>query len=352
MRVLLVGSGFVAPYHLRGWAAAPDAEVVAMVSKDPAGTSVLAREHGVETVYDDLQSALSAAKPDVVDICTPVARHAEHIRAAIRAGADVICQKPLAPSLHEAIALADAVKAAGRRLMVHESFRFRTWYRALKAALAEDVIGDLTYMRSSTRFAGTVTSAAHPDVPWSIARQPYFAQAAPFLLLDSVIHQIDVARFLLGEAERVYARIRKVSPHVRGEDMVSMIVSFQDADAVLDRSYASRGHEDPPAASEEVLIEGTKGAATIDRGGRVRIAVDEPSGRRAFELPVTIEGAYPGSYAAAIAHFAQRLRSGEPFETDIEDNLHTLDIVFAAYRSAATGEAVALPTIDRLRKQR
>ena len=121
-------------------------------------------------------------------------------------------------------------------------------------------------------------------------------------------------------------------------------MQFGDVIAVVERSYGSRGYPDPPMASETLAVEGDGGALFLDRTGQVRVEIDRPGERRSLAPEIDRADAYPRSYADTIAHFVAGLRGGWPFETDIDDNLKTLDATFAAYRSLETGQAVRLPT--------
>ncbi len=341
MRVLLIGSGFVSPYHLAGWAKA-GAAVVGIVSPDESAARARAQAFGIPEVHGDAAAALAALKPDVVDICSPVACHVAHVRLAARAGAHVICQKPLAESLEDALDAVRAARDAGIRLMVHENFRFRPWYRVARAALAEGRIGRPFYLRSDLRMPGTVPTQRHP-VPWSLQRQPFFRKLARFVVLESMIHQIDVARFLLGEPSSIVAMMQRVSHDIVGEDVASLMLRFPDAQAILERSYATLGADDPPAPSETLRIEGTKGLLTVSRAGEVDTVVETPEGQRRERLMVDTADAYARSYAATIGHFAEALRRGTAFETGPADNLRTLDATFAAYRSAEQSTVERLP---------
>lgn len=345
MRVLLIGSGFVTPFHLSGWIAA-GAEVMGIVARTLASARARAESFAVPAVFTDPAEAVAELRPDVVDICSPVELHLAHVRVAAAAGAAILCQKPLAPTLAQAIAAAEAARDAGVRLMVHENFRFRPWFRAARAAIAEGRIGEPFYLRSDLRLAGTVPTARHPE-PWSLARQPFFRRMPRLLVLESMIHQIDVARFLLAaEPTGVVALLRRVSPQVAGEDLASLMLRFPSAHAVLERSYATLGEADPPAASEELRVEGTRGLLRVGRDGAVDVVTETRSGRSEERLDVDLEDAYAQSYAATIAHFAAALRDGTPFETGPADNLRTLDATLAAYRSAERGSFEPLPSAE------
>lgn len=343
IRVAMVGTGFVAPHHAAGWRACAGVELVAAVTRDPERAAPRLAELGIARGYRSLAQAIERERPDVIDICTPPARHREDAETAIAAGLAFMCQKPLAPGLDDARAIAEAARRAGVPAMVHENFRFRPWYRALKAELERGAIGRPFFARSVQRMAGTVPTAAHPEVPWSLARQPQFATAEPLLILESAIHQIDVARYLFGEPRRLFARARRISPLVRGEDTALIVLCHDDMEVSIERSYASKGHA-PPASGqgESLLVEGDEGSAFVSEDGGLRVLRDGPDGRRESWPAVDRTDAYRRSYGDCIAHFVERFRAGEPFETGLDDNLKTLAAVFAAYRSAESGEAVPL----------
>lgn len=343
LTVLLVGAGFVAPFHLAGWRACANVRVVAAVVCDPVAEAPRLRELGIERAYRDLVQAIDAERPDVVDICSPPDTHAAHVRTCIEAGLPFMCQKPLATDFDTARSLVDAATGAGLRAMVHENFRYRRWNRAMKAILDSGRLGEIFHARSAQRMAGTVRTAEHPRRPWSLARQPFFASVPRLLLLESVIHQFDVARFWFGTPGRLFARCRRVSDAVRGEDCAMVMLCHDRLDMLVERSYASKGY--PPPASgngESVVVEGSEGSAFISPLGEVRTVIDGPAGRREEHVPVNGRDAYAASYADCIAHFVDALRNDRDFESDLADNLQSLRLVFAAYRSAESGEAVDL----------
>ena len=346
LRVVVAGSGFVVPYHLAGWQAVAGVTVEAIVARNIEAGSALAQRFGIAEVDADLAGTLDRLQPDILDICTPASVHAEQARLAAGRGIHFMCQKPLADSLAGAAAIVASARTAGIRAMVHENFRFRPWYRRLAALVRDGAVGRPYYLRSDQRMPGTVTTAAHPETPWSLARQPQFATQEPLLILESMIHQVDVARMLLGDPETVYARARRVSPHIRGEDLGFLHLAFPGADAFLERSYAARGHPPPPAVTELVTVEGEAGALFVERNGTVRAVVDTPAGRREWSEATASESAYAASYAAAISHFVDGLRSGARFETDIADNYTTLAATLAAYESIRAGRPVPVPGLQ------
>lgn len=344
LKVVMVGAGFVAPYHAAGWRTCDDVRLAGAVVPNPAAWPERLDELGVPG-YSTLQEALDTVAPDVVDICSPAATHEAYAHECIAAGRPFMCQKPLATTFEAAAGIVNAASEAGVRGMVHENFRFRSWFRTLKRVLDEDAVGTPFYARSAQRMAGTVTTADHPGTPWSLARQPFFRNASRLLLIESVIHQVDVARYLFGEPRRIFARTRRVSPMVRGEDSVLATLCFDTLDAVIERSYASKGYPPPRAGEgESLVVEGDLGSAFVQTDGTVRVVRDSPGGREETLPACDRKEAYAASYAACIRHFVDALREDRPFETALEDNLETLRAVFAAYASASSGEAIDLAT--------
>src|SRR5262249_45416286 len=130
--VALAGAGMISWYHLVAWRnLGARARVVAVCDPDPDRARRRAEEFGVPRVYRDAEAMLAAEPIDALDVASPRETHAGWVEAAAARGIDVLCQKPLTPTLAEAEGLIRRVE--GRtRLMVHENWRFRPWYRELK----------------------------------------------------------------------------------------------------------------------------------------------------------------------------------------------------------------------------
>jgi predicted dehydrogenase len=130
-------------YHLIAWRnVGARARVVAVCDPDPGRAAARAEEFGVMRTYRDAESMLAAEEIDALDIASPRETHAAWVDAAAARGIDVLCQKPLTPTLAEAEALVQRI-GARVRLMVHENWRFRPWYRDLRAWIAAGELGDV-----------------------------------------------------------------------------------------------------------------------------------------------------------------------------------------------------------------
>ncbi|MEM8853146.1 MAG: Gfo/Idh/MocA family oxidoreductase [Pseudomonadota bacterium] len=141
MRIGLAGAGMVSRHHLDGWAAIRGAKVVAIADPDRARAEARAGEYAIPAVHDSVETMLAQERLDAIDIATPMATHAALVACAADHGVAILCQKPLAPTLEEAEAVAAIAAQKSVRLMVHENWRFRPHYRTIATWLEEGRIG-------------------------------------------------------------------------------------------------------------------------------------------------------------------------------------------------------------------
>jgi len=144
LRGAIVGLGNVAVHaHLPGWAGRDDVEIVAATDADGARRPELeARLPGAHW-YDSVDDLLERERPDFVDICTPPGTHAALIRAALRRGAHVLCEKPLVPSLEELDAVRELASETGRVLVTVHNWRHAPILRHVDELVQRGKIGRL-----------------------------------------------------------------------------------------------------------------------------------------------------------------------------------------------------------------
>jgi predicted dehydrogenase len=326
----LVGAGWVAQHHLAGWAALRGrAEVVAIA--DPSGErrEARARAFHVQHTYASACEMLEAEGLDAVDIAAPRAAHAELVRLAADRGLPILCQKPLAPTLAEAEALVVAVDNRAR-LMVHENWRFRAYYREAAAWLRSGVIGRPFAARLDLVTSGTLLDVAG-RFP-ALERQPFMRSEARMLVAEVLIHHLDTLRMLLGPLRVTACATSRTCPDLAGED--TALIQLAGTGGVAVQVFATlAAHGAPPAAPDRLEILGPDGAIRL-QGSELSMTGRETR-KQSFNLAAT----YEDSYAATIAHFIDRLDDGAPFETSPADNLETLRLVEDCYRLAGRADA-------------
>lgn len=324
LRVCVAGAGAISPFHLAGWQAQGGVELTALCDSDSARCAARAQAFGITRTYQDFAAMLDAERPHAVDIVTPVGTHAPLARLAAARGVHVMCQKPLTPTVAEAAALiADIGERV--RFMVHENYRFRPHYQAVGALLREGRIGAVRHARMSVRCSGM--APAGPGLPALLARQPYLAEFPRLLVFEVLIHHLDVLRWLLGPLQVVSARLDRVSPLVRGEDVALVTLAGAGGMTVLlDGHLSARGAPALPVDRLELL--GEDGTLLFD-GDELALSGSDAPPRR-FDLAAN----YQACFSRAIADFVHGLRTGTAFQTDRLDNLETLRLMESCYRAA------------------
>jgi predicted dehydrogenase len=329
LRAGVIGCGFFAQNHLNAWRDLEDVELVAVCDRDEARAKRAAEKFGVQSVFTGAEAMLQSAGLDFVDIATTAETHRPLVELAARYQTHTICQKPFAPSMQDARAMVKACQQAGVRLMVHENFRWQTPMRRVKARL--DDIGEVFYGRIYWRSAFDV-----------FANQPYLAEDERFIIYDLGIHLLDLARYFMGEVERLTCLTRRVNPNIKGEDVATFLLKMQSGAAcVVEISFASR-RETETFPQTLVTLEGSNGSVDLQYDYQMTVV-------RGSE--VTHERAAPAVYAwstpplevvqesvlAIQRHWVECLRANREPDTSGADNLKTLELVFGGYESAASG---------------
>jgi predicted dehydrogenase len=203
MRVAMIGYGFMGAAHSQGWRVAPrffdlpaDPRMALVVGRNADAVAAAAAKWGWEESATDWRSVLERDDIDVIDIVTPGSSHAEIAIAALEAGKHVLCEKPLANTVAEAEAMADAAaRAAERGVFAMVGFTYRrvpatTFARQL---VAEGRIGRVTQVRASYRQDWLVD----PQVPlaWRLRKE----LAGSGALGDIGAHAVDLAQFITGQ---------------------------------------------------------------------------------------------------------------------------------------------------------
>ena len=322
-RIGLVGAGMVSHHHLIAWAGIADqARVVAVADPSADNAARRATEFEIPRTYASAEAMLAETDLDAIDIAAPREMHAPLVRLAAGKRLPVLCQKPLAPNLQQATDLAAEVSNL-TRLMVHENWRFRGYYRDAAAWLREGRIGNVKQAQLTLLTSGVLPG---PDgLCPALERQPVMRREKRMLVAEVLIHHLDTLRMLLGPLRVTAAALSRTSEQLVGEDgAVIQLQTQNSAGVTVFASFAGRGH--PATQIDRLEILGDKGAIKLDGPQLIR------SGASPQEEIYDLATEYQGSYNRTIAHFVQSLRDNTPFETAPQDNLETLRLVEDCYR--------------------
>lgn len=206
VNLALIGSGFMGRAHSNGLRQAktffelPVEPVLKVLgARNPATGRQIADRYGWEAIIPDWQEIVARPDIDVVDIATPVHTHAEIALAALQAGKAVICEKPLAGSLTEARAMAEAAERSGRPTLCMYNIRTTPAISFARQLIQEGAIGAVNQWRAAFQQSWLVNA----DFPltWRLRKET----AGSGALGDLGSHSIDLARFLVGEVAAVNA---------------------------------------------------------------------------------------------------------------------------------------------------
>ncbi len=186
----VIGAGRIGRLHARNLAGAIDgARLHSVMDANPEAARAAA--YGGAKVVDSLDAIISDPEVDAVLIASPTSLHAAQVEAAARAGKHIFCEKPVALDLGETIRAMRTVEDAGVRFQIGFNRRFDPGYAALAREIHNGSIGNVELFRSQS---------SDPEPP-----AEEYARHSGGIYLDSVIHDIDTARFVVGEVERVTA---------------------------------------------------------------------------------------------------------------------------------------------------
>ena len=333
-RVGVIGCGFFAENHLAAWNYMPDVALAAVCDLDPGKARSAAERYGVPDIYASAVDLMESGKIDFVDIATTMRSHVELVGLAAKRGIPVIVQKPLAPSHAECLEVIAACEAANVPFMVHENTRFLRPVRKVREIIGSGALGTITWGRVAFRTGHDIYS-----------KQPYLAQEDHFAILDLGVHMLDVARYLFGEASRLYCQSQSVKPGIRGEDMATIILNHTSGmTSVVECSYASPIDPDPfPELT--LQIECTRGSLRVEPGYRLSVHADGKTvvhdvSPRLYPWSVVPWHGTQESVVLIQQHWIDCLREGRPAETSGADSRKTYDLVFGAYESARSGQTV------------
>jgi predicted dehydrogenase len=297
---------------------------VAIADPDRAKAALRAETFGIPAVYTDVEEMLTAEHIDAIDVASPRETHAHNVEYAASRGIDVLCQKPLAPTLALSEALVHGV-GDRVRLMVHENWRFRPWYRRMRNWLEEGAVGDLL-LGNMTSISSALLPDATGNIP-ALVRQPFMAGETRLLIAESLIHEMDVVRWLMGPLRVVAARASRSIDKVKGETLSAIFMETANgAPVIVTGAMTAPGF--PSRGQDRFELIGTKGSAVVD-GTAARLL-----GPRTDSQDYDFDEGYQASFDGVIAHFVDCLESGATFETDPTDNLETLRLVEHAYWAA------------------
>jgi len=325
--IAVLGAGRIGRIHAGNIAAHPDARLAGIADTVPDAAARLAETLGARTL--SIEDALRA---DAVLIASPTPTHADYIERAAALGCPVFCEKPIDLSADRVRACLTAVRQAGITLMVGFNRRFDPHFAALKARLDGGEIGALELL--------TIISRDPSPPPIS------YVETSGGLFRDMMIHDLDMARFLLGEepvAVGAAASCLVDAAIGAAGDVDTAVVTLRTASGRLCQISNSRravyGYD------QRIEAHGAKGMLRAGNVLPTTVELADGAGFRSDPvLPFFLER-YAAAYRAELGAFIAAIAGGGPAHPDGTDGLRALLLADAALEASRTGRTVGIAEV-------
>jgi predicted dehydrogenase len=312
-------------------------EVVAIFDTDYAKAQDVAKRHGIPTVYKTLAELLADPKVEIVDIAVPAAAQPEIFAQVAAAKKHILAQKPFATTVAAGEAMVKQAKDAGIIAAVNQQLRFE------EGVAAAHKMVELGWIGTVSNFSINVNLIT----PWEL--WPWAKDLERLEVMLHSIHYHDLIRWFLGDAKTVFcAAGRTAGQFPKGETRtISTALYSNGVTSLVHANHVNRGGDN----YAEYRIDGDKGSIR----GTLGLLYDYPNGRvDTLEVnsqvvptdgwmpyPVTTRW-FPDAFIGTMGSVMDAISTGAPLRASVSDNIGTLKMVEALYKSMDTGVSVEL----------
>ncbi len=343
IRVLLVGAAFAADLHADAYARIRDkAKIVAIADKSQERIKQLAQQYGFTDykAFDSFEKAIEETECDVVDICLPNFLHHDAAIAALNRGRDVICEKPLATTVEDALNMVETAKRVQRRIYYAEDWICSPSLVKAQELIKSGSIGDVKFVRARECHSGSHSP---------------FAQTVEYCGGGCMVHLgVHPVGFMLAMKNNKWKEIvaltsgggenNLIHRTMEGEDWAGAMMKFADGTAaILEANFVTNG-----GMEDIISFYGTEGCLHADltfssplRGFSIPgfdYTVEKAEVKTGWSNPAVDEKFNLG-YVAEIAHFMDCIAEQKEAKVGLRsiDGYETLKVINLIYKSAREG---------------
>ncbi len=336
VRAAIAGCGAIArTRHAPEYSKNSNAKITGFYDFDKSRAEELAKLYG-GSVYSSYEELLADPSVQAVSICTPNYLHGEHAIAAMEAGKDVLCEKPMAPTVEQAQSMIDAQKRTGRILMLGHNQRLVPTHVKARKLLMKGEIGKVISLQTNFKHAGPESWSVEKGKTWFFDK----SRASFGVLGDLGSHKIDLVRYLLDdEIEYVFAELTTLDKctadgkKIELEDnAVCLFKTCGKIPGLMHVSWTNYGPED-----NSTVIYGTGGTMKIFYGGPDDIVIDYRDGTNARYQAGAISTNANQLGSGIIDAFVEAVLHRTEPPVSAVDGRNTLACLEAAGRSSASG---------------
>ncbi len=348
IKIGIIGTGGISHMHMVGYTAQENVEVTAACDLDENRLEAFGNKYGVEKLYTDYNEMLRKEELDGVSVCTWNNAHAPATIAALEAGKNVLCEKPMAMNVKEAAAMQDAAEKAGKLLMIGFVKRFMKETEICREFIEKGHLGDIYYAKATY-----LRRCGNPGGWFADMKR---SGGGP--LIDLGVHVIDQVRYLMGKPKAVSVsavtfnnlglrydikgieryKAADYSNYCDVEDMASALIRFDNGAALaVETSFSLNLKED----TGNLELFGTRAGIKLEPKLEIYSQMEDylvdispryHKGDKVFDQIFTAE----------TAHFVDCIANGADCISPVQDGVELMKILEAAYASAKAGKEVVI----------
>ncbi len=352
IKVAVVGVGNIAESHIHGYLNNPNVDLYAFCDIREERLNEMGKKYGVTRLYTDEETMLKELPElDAVSVCTWNSAHAPCTIAALKAGKNVLCEKPMATSAKEAKEMLAAAKEAGKLLMIGFVRRYGNDCAIVKDYIDNGFFGDIYYAKA--------TYLRRNGSPGGWFGDKNFSAGGP--LIDLGVHVTDLTRYLLGNPKPVSvygATFHKlgdrrelnekkgyVASSSKGadkdvfnvEDLATAMIRYDNGSVVsIEASFSLNIKKD----EGKIELFGTKAGAKLDPELEMYTEMNGYMADVNLCAPTALS--FDGLFENEIDHYVDCVMNGTPCKSPAEDGVTLMEILDAIYESARTGHEVVI----------
>ncbi len=321
LKIGIVGAGRIGNVHAQSITySIPEAEVAAVTDVYEESARKLAAKYGIPKVGSDYHMILEDPEIDAVLVCSPTPTHADIAMAAMKAGKDVFCEKPVDLTIEKIQATAKTAQETGRKLQIGFNRRFDHNHGRVQQLAASGKLGNIELIKITSR---------DPEPP-----SPEYAASSGGLYIDMMIHDFDMAMFLAGsDVTEVYAMgTSLVDPRIgQAGDVDTAIVTLTFASGalgVIDNSRrAAYGYD------QRVEVFGSLGMAADENDGDTTVRVSTADGVVSDKPQFFFLERYMASFTDEMRQFVAAVQNDTDVPVGIHAGLMSVVLAKAAKKS-------------------
>ncbi len=333
LKVGIIGAGRIGQVHAKSITYhIPQAEIVAISDIFVDGAKKVAEELGIPAYYEDYHEILNNPEIDAVLICSSTDTHADIACEAAEAGKHIFCEKPVDLTVEKIKKVIAAVNKAGVKLQIGFNRRYDHNFAHIKSLANEGKLGDLQIIKITSR---------DPEAP-----PINYVKVSGGIFLDMTVHDFDMARFIGGEVEEVYANATVMVDEEIGKagdvDTALVALKFKSgAIGVIDNCRrACYGYD------QRLEVFGSGGQASAANDTPTNVAYINENGNVTDKPLYFFLERYMQSFTDEMNEFIDAVLNDKETKTTVNDGLEALRLGLAAKLSVAEHRPVKLSEIE------